>query len=286
MKDIIDIILSYDFNGKLSHLYQKYTICDIINTILFLLDEDSKDIMSNGNNTFIISLTFALDLYIFSDLTNEQKEDYIQSLYKLSFFEKIEKYLYHKKLTIRLNTISFFGRFSREENVKYLEKAFENCMAKNPIEASRCLLEIQWLKSKKTKKYIKTLKDSNEIINLLTLCLFYNSLGYESKERELLLKKYNSLFNCNVDDFNGFFDIYFIVMNNMINVNNINDLNPEEYVKSILFYNKNLEHITDGVREDFQGTYEKIYRNIIAMEETQELSDTEHSSGGFGSTGV
>ncbi|MDR1179290.1 MAG: hypothetical protein LBK44_02190, partial [Spirochaetales bacterium] len=66
--NIKESILSYNFDGKMQHIYKKYDANDIINTGFNILENSSTENTLNIE-MFNTVITFITDTIIFSDLS-------------------------------------------------------------------------------------------------------------------------------------------------------------------------------------------------------------------------
>jgi len=226
--DIKDSIISYNFDGKLKQVYKKYEIKNIINTVLNILENTSNEIALNVE-LFNTAMTFITDTLVFSDLSDTDKENCINVLSELNYFDIIENYLYNDFLNVKDITIHSIGKISIESNVKYLEKAFEHFFNKNPIICSKLLFEIKWLDKEKYKVFNSLLKRNKTLINSMTLSLFKN------------------------DDM-----VYEIMVFNIQNTLKHKDWTAELYEKSINYYK--------STKERTFKNYKKIYNSIVEYE--------------------
>jgi hypothetical protein len=261
--NIKDYILSYDFEGKMGYIYKNHKQNDIINTVLDILEETSTGSKLNIE-WFNISMKFITDTIIFSDLSNEDKNTFIEKLFELNYFKNIEKYLYNDYLNIKHITIHSIGRISIKENVKYLENAFEKYLNKNPLICSKLLIEIDWLGSKNYRHYYSILEKNMDLINTMTLCIYLSSCSYNDKLVKLFNKfkiKFKEFFENKIIEASDYIYSYEIIVNNIFYKFSQKDWTREEYIKSIIYYTKHFE-----LAEKFNGNkinYEKIYKEII-----------------------
>ncbi len=176
------ITQEYKYNCKLNFLIQKYPMEKIASEIV-------KQIKIENSNLIDV-MTFARDFYIGSDLTKTAKNKYYIELKKQKFFEELNKYLYSKKISISSYTIYTFGKFSRKENSKYLETAYlKKFKNENSILSYRALSELEWLKSKKVKKFINELKSEKSFSSKLTLIYLYEVTSNKIEIEKILKDK-------------------------------------------------------------------------------------------------
>jgi hypothetical protein len=222
--NIKESIISYNFDGKMRHIYKKYDTNDIINTVLNILENSSAENTLNIE-LFNTVITFITDTIIFSDLSDMDKKVVLNTLSALNYFEKIEKYLYNEYLNIKCIAIYSMGKISIKDNLKYLEKAFEKYYNKNPINCSKLLCEIKWLDDRKYDYYCSLLENDMDLINSMTASII-NSEDY----------------------------LYEIMVQNIQNNLKQKDWTREEYIKSIKYYkNASGKNYTD---------YERTYNDI------------------------
>jgi hypothetical protein len=228
LMNIKNYILSYNFDGKIEHIYKKYGPNDIIKTVLEISKNTSSDETLNIE-LFNTAITFITDAIVSSDLSDMDKKLFQETLISLNYFEKIEKYLHNEYLKIKCIVIHSMGKIPIKDNLKYLEKAFEKYFNKNPIICSKLLCEIKWLDDKKYNHYCSLIKKDMDLINSMTLSID------------------------NSDDY-----LYEIMVYNIQNNLKQKDWTREEYIKSIIYYKKH-EKIFKGKDTD----YKKIYNEII-----------------------
>jgi hypothetical protein len=207
--NIKESILSYNFDGKIDHIYKKYGAHDIINMVLNILEDSSAENTLNIE-LFNAAATFITDTIVFSDLSDTDRKIFLNALSALNYFGRIEKYLYNEYLSIKCITLHSMGKTSIKDNLKYLEKAFEKYYNKNPIICSELLCEIEWLDSGKYDYYCSLLKNNTDLINSMTLSIIHS------------------------EDY-----LYEIMVRNIQNNLKQKDWTKEEYIKSIeLFRNR------------------------------------------------
>ena len=90
----------------------------------------------------------------------------------------------------RLVTETSIGKFSRKENTRFLETAYEtNFKLHHPMLAARCLFEIRWLGSEKEEGYLEALKSENTLFSKMTLLYFYEPTCDDEASRNMLKNK-------------------------------------------------------------------------------------------------
>lgn len=175
---------------NLRFLLKKYSIEEIVKEIVGWLKIDKLD--------YFDITTFARDFYIGSDLTQEEKEHFHDELKRQGFFQQLNDFLYHDDYAVCSWTIYTFGTFSNNENVGFLETAYEkHYRLTNPILSYRCLLELSWLNSNKVDDYLQELELDNSISSILILlyywekhsshCVKFNELLTDKEVRSLVL---------------------------------------------------------------------------------------------------
>jgi hypothetical protein len=259
--NIRNYIVSYSFDGKLDHIYKKYDQNDIINEVLDILENTSKENTLNME-LFNISMTFVRDTIISSDLSTEDKNTFVNKLIEWKYVEKIEKYLYNDYLNIKNITVYNIGRMSTRENVKYLEKAFEHYFNQNPLVSSNLLTEIKWLGSDKYRHYCSMLEKNMDLINTITLCLYLAGVSYDDKLVKIFngfKNNFKELFGNKEIEANDYFNMYEIMVCNLHSKIVQKDWIKEEYTKSIIYFTKYFGEIFNGNKID----YKKINKEII-----------------------
>jgi hypothetical protein len=254
-------IKSYNFDGKMNHIYKKFNSNDIINTVLNILEHASNENTLNME-LFMNAIVFVTDTIIFSDLSDGDKKVFKEKLIKFKYFEQIEKYLYSEYLNIKQIVTHSIGKISIRDNVKYLEKVFENYYNRNPLICSELLLELEWLESKKFQHYINLLNSNMDLINSMTLCIYLENCSNNIEVEKVFNNfkiKFNDIFTNKNIDFNNYAMKYSIMVQNIQNILFQKDWKNEEYIKSIIFYTKNYEKIFNGSKTD----YNEIYNEII-----------------------
>lgn len=268
--DLEKIISSYQFDGNLKEVYDKYGCETIVNEVLRLLDKSSKHPEQNGN-AFARELMFLSDLA--SNISNLKDEDcqcITAHLTASKFAGKIEKYLYHENLTVKLNTINILGKLSIKENAVYLEKAFEKAYKDtNPVAAFHCLQELNWLQSDKTNILIHDLMNHSSLINQMTLCLYDGSSRLYKEDFANLLFRYGKDYDSNirqipVKDFYLFLSGFEEMVLNLHSSLAISDWDKEGYAKMILFYSRNYPDIYKSNEPDYKSVYRKISKYRVA----------------------
>lgn len=121
----------YTFDCKLKFWVDKYSIENIVREIVEWLKID--------NLNYFDTTTFARDFYIGSDLSQENKHIFYKELKRQGFFKELNTFLYSNNFSVCSWTIYTIGKFSNNENVDYLETAYEtNFSLTNPILSYRC----------------------------------------------------------------------------------------------------------------------------------------------------
>lgn len=193
--NLLDFIkLEYKYDCKLNFLIQKYPLEKIVLEIVKLIKIENSDLID--------VMTFARDFYIGSDLSKADKIKYYSELKKQKFFEELNNYLYSKNKSISSYTIYTFGKFSKKENSKYLEIAYQKKFKnENSIFSYRALSELKWLKSKKVKEFINELKSEKSFSSKLTLIYFFEVNSNKIKVEKILKDKdFQNLINPNSKD--------------------------------------------------------------------------------------
>jgi hypothetical protein len=167
---------------KLRFLLGKYSIEEIVRAIVGWLN--------SGKSNYFDTTTFARDFYIGSDLTLEEKEIFYSELKRQGFFDRLSELLYSNNFNICSWSIYTIGKFSEEENARYLENAYEKYfISANPILAYRCLKELDWLGSKKAEHYLDELRKGTSIISKLILLFYWEPKSDNKAFKELITDK-------------------------------------------------------------------------------------------------
>ncbi len=166
-------------NKNLRFLLGNFTINEIAAQIIDWLKSDEE-------NYYDITL-FARDLYIGSDLTENERHRYYNELVRQGFFEILNERLYSDSLGNKSWTVYTIGKFGHPENAVLLEAAYEKEFSiTNPILAIKCLFELSFLESKKITRYINTLKDETSISSKIILLCYYFHGPYEKEFKNIL----------------------------------------------------------------------------------------------------
>ena len=158
---------------------EKYRMEQIASDIINLLN-------AHKNNYFDVT-GFAKDFYLAAFLTQDKKEYFYKELKERNFFQQLDTFLYSNNFSICSWTIYTIGKFSNNENVGYLEKAYEtNFSLTNPMLSYRCLNELSWLNSKKLDQYLADLELDKSTTSKLILLYYWETSSDKSKFKELL----------------------------------------------------------------------------------------------------
>lgn len=167
---------------NLRFLLDKYSIEEIVKEIIGWLNVEKLN--------YFDTTTFARDFYIGSDWTQAEKDNFYNELQRQEFFPQLNDFLYSNSFAVCSWTIYTIGKFSHNENVSFLETAYEtNYRLTNPILSYRCLNELSWLSSNKVDQYLKELKVNNSWKSKLVLLYYYESDSDNTKFKELLTDK-------------------------------------------------------------------------------------------------
>ena len=161
---------------------EKYPMEEIAGDVLNFLNADQKN--------YIDVTGFAKDFYLAAFLTQDEKRYFYKELKSKDFFKQLNTFLYSDNFSICSWTIYIIGKFSNNENARYLEKVYEtNYSLTNPMLSYRCLSELSWLNSKKTDHYLSDLEVDNSKISKLILLYYWETSSDNSKFNELLTDK-------------------------------------------------------------------------------------------------
>lgn len=235
-------------------IFSEKEILNIPDELYNLIDLDK-----NQANEYIFPniVNFFCDLYVTLNVNNKDFDFIDSKLDEIKFWDKFSDYLYSDYLVKKEGAILVFAKVRKNCSCHYLEKAFENCYyKKNPVLASRCLSELFYLKSDKSKEYEKLLLDEIDIINFITLLLLQDeSIG---KKVINLYKKeewVDSIQN-NAEKLCEDFEIF---ITNIQNVNKLKDFTRNEYIDSFYFYIKENQFFDI---KDFFSFYKNVFQKM------------------------
>lgn len=186
---LVSILQDYLYNCQLNYLLIEHTMSDIVSCIVTLLtDESYSEALLTKNLSAIDVMIFARDFCIGSDLTDTDKNQFYFELKSHKFFDLLSKFLYDNDFNLSSWTIYTFAKFSRKENVIFLETAYETHFYRNnPMLTARCLSELHCLGSKKLDGYLNQLRGNNDVISKFTLFKYWECSG-DSPEYHLIIK--------------------------------------------------------------------------------------------------
>lgn len=175
------------YDCQLRYILNNYSILEIVNSLKNCI---SVEWSISDNLNYADLLLIARDFYIGSDLTENEKEEYYEELKRQDFFTSLNENLYSNDFRICNCIIYTIGKFSKSENAKYLECAYEDFYSKtNPILAKQCLVELTWLNSEKVKNYVSKLNIQNDIISKITLLMYWETVSDSDKIEKLITDK-------------------------------------------------------------------------------------------------
>ena len=159
---ILSYMLKYNFDCKLRFLLDTYTLKEIATEITGWIGREDV--------SYFDALTFARDMYIGSDLTREEKDEYYLELTTLGFFSFLSCCLYSERYGVASYTIYTFGKMWAREYIPVMEAAYEQLYRHtNPMLSWECMFELGWLGSKKVATYQRALARKGSVAAKITL---------------------------------------------------------------------------------------------------------------------